>query len=79
MPVSPLDAHNLLPLLRDQRVKAIETITVLRKMGQEDFAKQLEQMVRENRKVNSGPDQAQPGPADGLPAQAPPALLTSVG
>lgn len=35
----------------NDRIKAIDIITKLHNMGQEDFAKRLEQMVRENQRV----------------------------
>ena len=35
----------------NNRIQAMDMITALRKMGQEDFAQRLEQMVRENKKV----------------------------
>lgn len=55
----------------NDRVQAMEMITTLRKMGQEDYAKQLEQMVRDNQKVVLVPDT--PGPV----ANAGDGVLTS--
>jgi tetratricopeptide (TPR) repeat protein len=43
----------------NQRVKAMEVITTLKKMGEQDFASRLETLVRENRKIVTDPVQAE--------------------
>lgn len=60
----------------NQRIEAIDIITKLHNMGQEDFAKRLEQMVRENQRValqqpDEGDDQSEASEAS-KPAYTPP-------
>ena len=56
----------------NDRVSAIDIITQLKKMGQEDYAKRLEQAIRENKKVilvSNDQEEVPDVPAEQVPAR----------